>query len=686
MAVGTAICPTCGKSFSIDSSMVGQSVACPWCGEEIYMEGVDAPLEVDVPMGILQRSPSSTNTATENIPRNDTSRLAKPSDVPGADAVAPNFNTDGNASRLILGQPLKIVILVSVVVVAVVAGCWMALRRGSRNDGEDEPAPSEIHYFAENRDAPTESQADGGDEPAAEREEVEEENGNIQPDGQTPDGVLQDPPAATQANGGRQDMPVAMQAAETNLSTQADVPEPSLNNAETDDDDADPFEEAERKVENEVADDKGADVAALALDASPLIDAYGASGIDSYKCKTFVRDFAKTIAAANTNAVARRADLDTKARVYLKAQMEKAQEAGNLSQVLAYQTALESARRGKIIGEDATIRKLRESYAKQLVLTDKALLTAGRNAARALHANFGYQKVEATKKGEIDKATRIEAFQKEIEEWTKRLQEKAMPAPQEPKRNNDRPKTVAPTVMEEKTVIINAESRNGTVICSAMRGDTIEVKYKEGRWTFWRNRRPFESPDSRQVSEEKQRCALIRQDDPSTALAIVPYDTEHKVFSYDVQEDGTFALRINDGPEAWDFDDNTGSVSYAVRLIRGNGTQKTSADLRQSQGGQTSRQLSKTVTVDARDSSGAAIGTVRRGDTVEIRYEGGKWTHFNNNRPRESPDAKEVFAVEQRCVIVKRYNPRWCWPFFLPTRSIIRIPTLPETAESWRFA
>ncbi len=483
MAVGTAICPTCGKSFSIDSSMVGQHVACPWCGEEIYMEGVDAPLEVDVPMGIPRQFPSATNTATESIPRNDTSRLSKPSDAAAATAAVPLFDTDGNTARLILGQPLKIVVLVSVVVVAVVAGCWMALRRGPRNDGEDEPAPSEIHYFAENRDAPIESQADGGDEPAAAKEEVEEESGNMQPDDQTQDGVRQDPPVATQADGGSQDMPVAMQPDETNLSRQGLVPESSSISAEAEDEEADPFEEAEKEAEKKAADGDGA---APALDASQLIDAYGASGIDSYKCKTFVRDFAKTIAAANTNATVKRADLNMKVRVYLKAQMEKAQAAGNLSQVLAYQTALESARRGKIVGEDAAIRKLSESYAKQLALTDNALLSAGRTAARALHASFGYQKVEATKKGEIDKATRIEAFQKEIEEWTKKMLKQMPRAVKESQVKPDRPVSkprqngAVDEVIETKIVTVEARNARGMPIGDVAAGDTIEIQYLEG--------------------------------------------------------------------------------------------------------------------------------------------------------------------------------------------------------------
>ena len=56
MATGLATCPTCGKNFNVDSSMVGQSVRCPWCGEEVYMEGIDAPIETQVPVGILHDS------------------------------------------------------------------------------------------------------------------------------------------------------------------------------------------------------------------------------------------------------------------------------------------------------------------------------------------------------------------------------------------------------------------------------------------------------------------------------------------------------------------------------------------------------------------------------------------------------------------------------------------------------
>lgn len=122
MAIGTAVCPTCGKPFSIDSSMVGQSVACPWCGEEIYMEGVDAPLETGVPVGILHNSVASGKT-TECTPPNLFAFNAHRPSVARTNVAIDNM--DSANSQRSLWQILRIIIALLTVLGVFAGGCWV---------------------------------------------------------------------------------------------------------------------------------------------------------------------------------------------------------------------------------------------------------------------------------------------------------------------------------------------------------------------------------------------------------------------------------------------------------------------------------------------------------------------------------------------------------------------------------
>ena len=170
-----------------------------------------------------------------------------------------------------------------------------------------------------------------------------------------------------------------------------------------------------------------AQAAPLALDTAALTNAWEEAGISAYKCRIAFRNFGKDIADANAEAAAKRTQLDTTARLHLKSRMEKAQAEGDLDRVLVFKSALESARGGAITGEDEAIMKLRESYDRQLALADKALLDAGFDAARAFAASLDEQKKEATKKGDLDDAQKIAAFQRKVGEWAKAVRGQATP-------------------------------------------------------------------------------------------------------------------------------------------------------------------------------------------------------------------------------------------------------------------
>ena len=201
-----------------------------------------------------------------------------------------------------------------------------------------------------------------------------------------------------------------------------------------------------------------AQAAPLTLDTAALTNAWEEAGISAYKCRIAFRNFGKEVADANAEAAAKRTQLDTTARVYLKSQMEKAQAEGDLDKVLVFRRALESARGGAITGDDEAVAKLRESYDRQLALADKTLLDAGLAAARAFAASLDEQKKEATKKGDIDDAQKIAAFQKKVGEWMKALQGQATQTVAERPAATPRPKPQPrPPVREAK--LIGAASR-----------------------------------------------------------------------------------------------------------------------------------------------------------------------------------------------------------------------------------
>jgi hypothetical protein len=313
----------------------------------------------------------------------------------------------------------------------------------------------------------------------------------------------------------------------------------------------------------------------LVLDVSSLTNAWNEARISSYQCRSAFRDFGKAIADANAEAVTRRAKLDTTARVYLKQQMEKAQAEGDLDKVLVFKEALESARAGEISGDDEAIVKLRESYEKQLVLADKALLAAGLTAARALTGTLEWQKTETTKNGGITDAQKIVSFQKKVEGWAKSMQTKAaetvtaqaaVAQPTAASRPQQQPRypvrEVKPEEPETKIVSIDASNERGAVIGDVKAGDSIEIQYVSGEWSLYHTMN-IESPDAESLENEGKRTAIAMENNPEKVILLLPSGTMTRPYVFVVPEDGRYILRINDA----NCGDNTGSARYSVKLI-----------------------------------------------------------------------------------------------------------------------
>ena len=117
---------------------------------------------------------------------------------------------------------------------------------------------------------------------------------------------------------------------------------------------------------------------------------------------------------------------------------------------------------------------------------------------------------------------------------------------------------------------VDGHDPSGAVIGPVEPGDTIEIKYESGKWSYDSRNCPRESPDAKQIHSEEQRCAIVKRYDPSVVLAIIPPDTRYHPFSYVMREQCEIALRMNDGRDSfnsWNFNDNVGAARYSVKII-----------------------------------------------------------------------------------------------------------------------
>ncbi len=376
MAIGTSVCPTCGKSFQVDSSLVGQSVICPWCGEEIYMEGVDAPQNPNVPL-----SATPHGNAEPSDPKSDRMTALAP---PGLHVLAAG-----------------VVLLCAYLGYRSAKGGRRAVPDGYQMPQPTEVSPSSTERFDDAVAIPAAMEDNGGG--GGESGVGAAENG---PD----DWLAVNSPDSQAGKTGNDDPDVLTQSA------------PTDERGETEN-----MEDESADLSDTVPDVPAVPAGPLTLDATPLFEAYRNAGISAWRCRAALKDFEKAVAGANAEATTNRDSMVGIVVNYLNAHMEKAQAAGDLDKVIAFNNALETAE-GGIEGDIEEIVKLRASRDAQRTRIDHVLLAKGATAAKGLHGTLEWQKKEATKKGDFDDAQKIAAFQKQVEEWAKSLQLKAAQA------------------------------------------------------------------------------------------------------------------------------------------------------------------------------------------------------------------------------------------------------------------
>ena len=415
--------------------------------------------------------------------------------------------------------------------------------------------------------------------------------------------------------------------------------------------------------------------AALALDASTLSAAFDAAGIMAYRCRQALKDFEKAIADANASAVAQRAKVAEITKTYLKNAMDKARTDGDLDKVLVFQKALETVD-GEIAGDAEEIVKLRDGRAAQLEKIDKGLVASSITAANAFHAALEWQKKEITQKGEIETALKVSAFQKQVEEWTKKTKDAAsahssattggrvssraaseVRRPAAPVRQPIR--ETRPVEPEAKIYTVDSCNGQGTSIGFVRAGDTLEFQYVGGKWACWSH--PVVSPDDKSLRNNDERVRVCKKEDINYILALIPSGTAESPFQYVVDEDdaGEIVLRMHDKDSS-----NTGAVRYSVKIIPGKtsraeaGSHPAQPSWRQPM--QPFRQPpsvgAKIVTVDARSENGTSIGRMKAGDTIEIQYVDGMWTDNIRKWPLQSPDELDIHKEIRLRLVNRSYN------------------------------
>ena len=368
--------------------------------------------------------------------------------------------------------------------------------------------------------------------------------------------------------------------------------------------------------------------------------------------RKMVAAFGKRIADVNTAAETKRGQLQKQMKEGLEKAVAKAQSSGDIDAVLALKAAKEKFE--TLTTSDVPLVKNAIDFReKKTAEFETARVADALKAAKEFNDELEKAKKDETTKGNFETAKALSDYQKKLAAWAQSIRECA-PAPQ-PARPAPtavpRPQTPQPVRQQVAPQIVSvyASSADGASIGFAKAGDVFKIQYAGGRWMT--GYEIEESPDSPRLQRQDNRCALVRRTDPAFRLATLPANTKQRAFSYTVTEDGEYALRAWDGMNDWSrvyFDDNRGMVRYSVQKISSAGspsiaTAPSSAPspfvVRQQSGRPDMSNNKKTVSVDATRSEGAAIGFVKAGSTIRIRYLSGQWTSDKSTISRINPDA-----------------------------------------------
>ena len=286
--------------------------------------------------------------------------------------------------------------------------------------------------------------------------------------------------------------------------------------------------------------------------------------------RRMVGTFSKSITKINSDAEAKRAQLERQMEEGLDKAIVKAQAAGDINTVLALKSAKDQF--ATLTTSDVPLVKnalvFRE---KKTVDIETARVAAAMKVAKEFNDELENVKKNETIKGNFETAKAIADHQEKLVAWSQSLRSSApQPAAARPKteppRSNVQPEPSRPRMEPPRTVVVPATSSTGASIGFAKAGEVFIIQYVAGSWETGYG--IVESPDSARLRRQDDRCVIVQRTNPSFQVAILPAGTKQRPYSFTAPQDGEYALRAWDGMnEPGYFNDNHGSVQYSVQKV-----------------------------------------------------------------------------------------------------------------------
>lgn len=372
--------------------------------------------------------------------------------------------------------------------------------------------------------------------------------------------------------------------------------------------------------------------------------------------RKMVAAFGKRIADINTAAETKRGQLQKQMKEGVEKAVAKAQASGDIDAVLALKAVKEKFE--TLTTSDVPLVKNAIDFReKKTAEFETARVADALKAAKEFNDELEKAQKDETTKGNFETAKALSDYQKKLAAWAQSIRESA-PAPQ-PARPAPtavpRPQTPQPVRQQVAPQIVSvyASSADGASIGFAKAGDVFKIQYVGGKWE---GKYVEESPDASRMTWQDNRCVLVMKNNPAVRLAVVPGNTKQKPFSFTVAEDGEYALRIWDGMDDYkrhDFNDNRGMVRFSIQKTSVVGqseehsggllnpqTSSVSMNQNRMMPSASNNSSKRIVSVNSNRAGGSAIGFLKKGDTIRIRYLSGKWTNAINDSPKVSPDSE----------------------------------------------
>lgn len=390
------------------------------------------------------------------------------------------------------------------------------------------------------------------------------------------------------------------------------------------------------------------------IDVIELSSAWLVLDLNFYKSSKSYKEFEEALDVAYKNAANANLELKSNAKKFLKDKVKEKQSEGDLEQVLIFRNALDTIDQG-ILGSDPQIVELKNNFAKHNLNIKKDYFRNVIVVASKFNNQLEQQKKELTVGGKIEKAKKIDIFQRKLKKWAQVLAREISTKndnsinTKEHKNNvinkSQKVTKVQPSLISDKrvlertkTISIDATNAKGESIGFLKRGDVVSFRYKRGRWSKYNK---YIDPESRQIKKEERPCIVKKGQEK--ILAHIPCSTKVDPFEFYIQEDGEYAIRIDDDI----IDDNDGTLTYEVIIY---------SNIKHIDSSSSGKLKTKQILIDSRSEVGTFIASAKRGDVLTIKYVKGSWS---SNMDVKIPDSVDLMHNDKdKAIIIKVEDPK----------------------------